>query len=304
MTRAEARTGMAGVRAALAALPLLAALAGAMPAHADEATADGVVVWEGRKDQWVRLEPQDDPQAPPNAHPATLDGATVAAALASVWIGEGESAEPVFTPEEAQLFGTQISRALAQAGPAQDVTFRTTGTRKTATGRLLKGVRVNTARAFVVDDAFNLILGEVHGQYRKKNVYGQWNEDFSEIRPAARARSAPHDWTVAPSSNVTFASGPGGGARDDWLVFDAAHLAALATAPDTPAPAGAARAAPPAAVPAAPAQAGAVPPAPAPATSAEADMERRLRTLKDLHEKGLITEEAYRAKIEEILSVL
>jgi hypothetical protein len=40
------------------------------------------------------------------------------------------------------------------------------------------------------------------------------------------------------------------------------------------------------------------------ASSPEADMERRLRTLKDLHEKGLITEEAYRAKVEEILSVL
>jgi len=33
-------------------------------------------------------------------------------------------------------------------------------------------------------------------------------------------------------------------------------------------------------------------------------MERRLRTLKDLHDQGLITDEAYRAKIEEILSAL
>jgi hypothetical protein len=304
MTRAEAGTKAAGVLAALAAVLVLGAAATPEPVRAAEATRDGVVVWEGKKDQWVRLEPQDDPRAPPNAHPATLDDATIAAALASVWIGEGESAEPVFTPDEAQIFATQISRALARATPTQDVTFRTTGSRKTAAGRLLKGVRVNTARAFVAGDAFNLILGEVHGQYRKKNVYGQWDEDFSEVRPASRTESAPHEWAVAPSPHVRFAQGPDGRERDDWLMFDRERLAALVRPPD--APAAAATPPPASAGGAAPAPAGAAPqaPAPVPAPSPEADMERRLRTLKDLHEKGLITEEAYRAKIEEILSVL
>ena len=43
---------------------------------------------------------------------------------------------------------------------------------------------------------------------------------------------------------------------------------------------------------------------PAAGLSPEADMERRLRALKDLHDQGLITDEAYKAKVEEILSIL
>jgi hypothetical protein len=43
---------------------------------------------------------------------------------------------------------------------------------------------------------------------------------------------------------------------------------------------------------------------PATGLSPEADMERRLRALKDLHDQGLISDEAYKAKVEEILSIL
>jgi hypothetical protein len=278
--------------------------AGTLAAAAQPAAAarEHPFVWEGPRDQWVRLEPRDDPGAPANAHPARLEAGAIASVLASVWIGAGDTAEPVFTPEEAQLFGVQIAAALALASADEDVLFRTAGTRKSAAGRLLKGIRVNSGRVFVTEGKLNLILGQVHGEYRKKNVYGQWDEDFSVLRPALRTGGTAHEWQLAVSPGVEFQRSSSGAVHDDWLVFGTEQIAALSTPPAAAANAGA-PANPPRAIAEVPPPSPGAPSAAAP-LSPEADMERRLRTLKDLHDKGLITEEAYRAKVEEILSVL
>jgi hypothetical protein len=305
------RSVASAARSVSCVLAALLALAFLVPLHAAQrydAPTDAAEFWKGDRDRWVHLEPQDPRDAAPNEHPVQIDSAAIQAVLASVWIGEGESAEPVFTPDESEVFAVHIAAALAQARPDQDVTFRATGTRRSAAGKVLKGTRVNTGRIFQADGKLNLILGEVHGQNKKRNVYGQWDEDFYEARPSGRASSEPHDWRVAATPGVEFKTMPDGTVRDDWLVFGPQQIAALSAAPAAPAvPATAA----PAPAPAAPAPAATAPaPAVAPATppptslSPEADMERRLRTLKDLHDKGLITDEVYRAKVEEILSVL
>jgi len=108
-------------------------------------------------------------------------------------------------------------------------------------------------------------------------------------RPATQSGQLPQGAELQPS-------------RDDWVAFESSQLATVAAqTPAVPA------AAPSTAAPVLPTpSAGAIAPPPATpsALSPEADMERRLRTLKDLHDQGLITDEAYRAKIEEILSAL
>ena len=294
----------------------------------DTDTPGAVVIWEADKEQWVRLEPRDDAGAPLNEHPAQLAPAQIAGALSSLSMVEEDSTEPIFTSAEATQLGEAVARALAQARPDQDVTFRSVGSRPLTSGKVLKGVSVSSGRLFQQEGKLNLIFGDVLAKSKTRTVYGQ-REEFADPRPAARSVSADHEWEVIAPEGVE--------RRDDWFAFDATQLTALsapaaasATTPDTTgggAPAAQAGAPPassaPAATAAAPpapsspaAQAAAppapathaappaTPPAPAPALSPEADMERRLRTLKDLREKGLITEEAYRAKIEEILSVL
>ena len=76
--------------------------------------------------------------------------------------------------------------------------------RRSAAGKVLKGTRVNTGRVFQADGKLNLILGEVHGQNKKRNVYGQWDEDFFEARVGHIARFALH--RVNASSQSTAAS--------------------------------------------------------------------------------------------------
>jgi hypothetical protein len=274
----------------------------------DRGPDESVVVWEDGNEQWVRLEPRDDAGSPANEHPAQVAAAQISGALASLQVVEDEDpAEPVFTAQEMRELGDAIARALAQASPEQDVTFRSRGS-VALTGKKLKSVHYNSGRVFEQEGKLNLILGDVQRRAKTKSVYGKWDQDFSEPRSASRSASASHDWKLVVPAGVEQHAG-----RDDWLVFDNAQLAALsapapavaptaAAAPAAPAPAPTSATAPAAPAPAAPAVQNA-PAAPA-AASPEADMERRLRTLKDLHDKGLITEEAYRAKVEEILSVL
>ena len=72
--------------------------------------------------------------------------------------------------------------------------------------------------------------------------------------------------------------------RNDWVEIDAAAVAS-GTAAVSQAPAAT------------------TPPA-ATATKSSADIEQRLKTLKELRNKGLISEEAYQAKMQELLSEL
>ena len=262
---------------------------------------DSIVLWQGEKEQWVRLEPRDEAGAPPNEHPAQLPAPSLASFLAAVTVDDDGDVGPVFAQDEIAVLSEWLARGLAQARPEQDVTFRTAG-RRALSGKLLKSTKVNSGRVFVQGGMVNLILGEVHGAYKKRNVYGQWDEDFSDLRPSSRAESESHEWKIVAPTGVEFQHAGSGVARDDWLVVARDKMGTLSSAGsasqpaspgEAPAPAGAANTA------AAPA-----PAVPAPQLSPEADMERRLRALKDLHDKGLITDDAYRAKVEEILSVL
>ena len=72
---------------------------------ATEAPRGSVVLWSG-DDQWVKIEPQDDPAAVPNDHPAQLGVEAITNALGALQVRlvdpdtGTESHRPVFTPDE------------------------------------------------------------------------------------------------------------------------------------------------------------------------------------------------------------
>lgn len=287
--RQPARAG-----AVLRGLLTMTMLGASFTAHgAKERHGEDVVLWEGEKEQWVRLELEDE-AGTPNEHPAQISPAALVSFLSSLSVDEDGDVTPIFAPDEAQTISDWIARGLAQARPDQDVTFRTTGTRPLS-GRLLKSAKVNSGRVFVQGGKLNLILGEVHGSYKKRSVYGRWEEDFSELRPASRSVEEKHDWRVVLPAGVGLQDVKGV-QRGDWLVVTTERMAGVTASPTQPVAPGTSAPAAPAPVSAAPSQ--------ATEPAAEADLERRLRALKDLHDKGLITDDIYRAKVEEILSVL
>jgi hypothetical protein len=285
-------------------------------------TRGRVSLWQG-DDQWIRLEPQDDSAAAPNDQPAKLDQSTVTNALSALQVSIVDSdtgtavQRPVFTREEVANLAPHVISGLAQAGPRQDIVFSTIGSRSRGAGSTIKDPSVNAGRIFYQGGKLNMIFGELQSNYRKKLIYGQRDQDFTPRRTGSRDKVSEQKIALATTSGV-------GSVRSDWLAIDLAVAGAspppAATAAAAPAPA-ATTAAPPAqsapppppppVVAPAPVAKSAPAPAPAAATPAapatsdrSADIERRLRALKDLKDKGLITEEAYQAKMKELLSEL
>ena len=305
---------------------------------ATDAPRSSTSLWNG-DDQWVRLEPQDDASAPPNDQPAKLDQAVVANALGSLrtTITDPDTGTSIqralFTGEEIANLAPHVTSGLAKAGSRQDITFSTVGSRSRGAGSMSKEVSVNAGRIFYQGGKLNLIFGELQSKYKKKNIYGQRSEDFTPRRDGARDKESEQKVALAVTPGVATV-------RGDWLAIDLAVAGAqppAATAATQAAPAAsgappsapaaqsapppppvtqaapaspppAARSAPPPPVVApAPAASSAAAPAPSAAPAAtekSADIERRLRALKDMKDKGLITEEAYQAKMKELLSEL
>lgn len=278
------------------ALALVAALT-----CAADTPRDVIVLWSAN-DQWVKVEPQDDAAAPPNEHPAQLASEAINNALAALRIRivdedtAAEAQRSVFTAEELRNLAPRIASGLAKAGPRQDVTFSTIGSHPRAAGGLVKNPGVNAGRVFYDDGKINVIFGELQSGYRKRMVYGQRTEDFTPRRQGSRTKAAENEWALAARPGVELHSNAGG-VRNDWVEIDSAAVASGAAAVSQAPPA----ATPPAATASATAAGSGEGPA---TTKSGVDLEQRLKTLKELRDKNLISEEAYRAKMQALLSEL
>jgi hypothetical protein len=256
---------------------------------AASAPRDVITLWSAN-DQWVKIEPQDDAAAPPNDHPAQLTSEAISGALAALRIrtvdGDptAEAQRPVFTADELRNVAPQIAAGLAKAGPRQDVTFSTIGSHPRSASGLVKDPGVNAGRVFYDDGKLNVIFGELQSGYRKRMLYGQRTEDFTPRQEGSRAKAAENDWILTARPGIDLHANAGD-VRNDWVEIDAAAAASGAAATA-------------AAVPQAPAAATAT------AAKSSADIEQRLKTLKELREKNLISEEAYQAKMQALLSEL
>ena len=217
-----------------------------------------------------------------------------------------------------------MTSGLAKAGPRQDVTFSTIGSHSRGVGSSIKDPTVNAGRIFYQGGKLNVIFGELQSNYRKKNIYGQ-REDFTPRRQGTREKASKAETGACIGTRsrsfsrrqVAYATIgrrsilPLPAHRPSQHPRPQRRRAARGTIGFTgpqpappPAATGAAATVAPAAAGAAPAPAPvAAPTAPA-ADSKTADLERRLRALKEMKDKGLITEEAYNAKMKELLSEL
>lgn len=280
-----------------------------------DAPHDVIVLWSA-SDQWVKIVPQDDP-ASPNEQPAQLTPEAIGNALAALQVRSldedagTQTQRSVFTREELQNLAPRLAAALAQAGPRQDVTFSTVGSHPLSGGGFVKAVGVNAGRVFYAGGKLNVIFGELQSSYRKKNLYGQRTADFTLRRQGSRDQVAEQKVSLVLRPGVEFHS-VDGATRDDWVAIDgtvaasqplAAPQSSAATT-QQPSSAPAVTELTPAPVPDAAKVAPAAAAAGSTAGKFSAAAEQRLRTLKELRDKGLISEEAYRARMQEILSEL
>ena len=284
--------------------------------------ASNTVIWE-RGDQIVRLAKQDDASAPPNDHPVSTTAGEIEAMLEILRLryADDESDDApvsVFTKEEIDNLGNAIATGLDRATPSQDVIFHVIGARRLSRGAFGKRNRVSAGRIFYRDGKFNIIFGQIQTPHRKKNVYGQVDQDFYPRNYGSRTAAAKHD-VVFLTNSATRLYQSSAGVRADWIIVEPGAAvggnlpdntpdpvptptrassvapAVLAEAPEVPSPPEAsshdtARGQPEGM------SAQAIPPT--------ADVEERLKAIKRLRERELISEDAYQTKMKEILQDL
>lgn len=242
----------------------------------DAAGVDPVIWKDG--DQIVQLVRQDDPSAPSNAHPADLSAAEIEAVLESLRLryahDDDEPSLPVFTPDEVDNLSKALATGLGAAAPSQDVIFHVVGAHRVSRGLFARRNRVSAGRVFVSDGGLNVIFGQIQTPYRKRNVYGQIDEDFSPRNYGSRIEATAHDVILLTSAAGRLLQN-GVETRNDWVIVDPRLTAGGQGAASSP-----------------------------PSTPAAADIERRLQALKQLRDRELISEQAYQARMKEILQEL
>lgn len=249
----------------------------------DSFAADGRMIWQSR-DQFVALERQDlgpDGPALPNDHPAELTPDRLTAFLASIDLRSADSDKqaPLFTRSAVQVLAPHLRQGLRQAAPGEDVTFAVIGLHDALYG-LAKSPMVTTGRLFYKGGRLNLIVGLV-----QKEVNDRDDRRLSPFTPGSRKKAPAGEWTLqarAGQDAVTLV-------RKDWI-SSGEDLRTPVVPPPVVEKGGA------------PAQV-----RPAPSAKRHEDAHRpaeRLTILNELKEKGLISEEEYRAKRQEILNGL
>jgi hypothetical protein len=180
------------------------------------------VIWEHR-DQFVRIESQDRSTTPPpaNDHPANLSAERIRNMLGSLDVQfEGDDQPvPVFTFKELEILGEAISSGLAQAGPREDVTFAIAGIHRDfisfSTDR-----SISTYRAFVENGQFNLIIGTLHEAYVENTERRMY-----PLIPGSRKYTPPNPrrkivtWQIMPEAGLELKT-IDGRKRHDWLVLN------------------------------------------------------------------------------------
>jgi putative oligomerization/nucleic acid binding protein len=224
-------------------------------------------IWsEGRYD-YLQLQPAEPGAS--NAQPAAVSAERMRFLLASVQVKEGTGKlVPLFAGSEVERLAGPMADGLRRAGAHQDLVFFSSERR----GEGLFAPRLAVAgRVFYANDALQLIIGAARldfaDQLRASNVMPPFSF-------GARGMPGPVEASAANASH------PADGQRGDWLIWRTA------------------------AEPAAAPQRGAAEDRPAQDDRFFQKQEQRLRVLQRLREQGLITDQEYQEKKQEILREL
>lgn len=195
----------------------------------DAASSKTVWNWQGR---YVRIVPQDARDAPPNDHPVKLTPRQIGVMLDELRVevprkkrffsrdNKGQQDVVVFSDRELEVLSDALSRALAKAGPREDVVFFTSGNYDLALGGTLKERAVNTGRVFYRDHRLNIIFGEVHGAFPQPRGAGALEAyPAKPLAQGSRKGAAPHEWRLLPDPAVQLYR-EGAHTRTDWVLVD------------------------------------------------------------------------------------
>jgi hypothetical protein len=280
---------------------------------AGHASADDNEIWKASANEFIKYADQDESSFGRNDHPVALNAQEIGAVLEALKIqgkddsNSAEELKPVFTAKQVKLLGQNLAKGLRSANPNQDIIFAL----QKSVDRfvLLKPARYFVAGRAIIGDYNRLREEAFEAAYDPTNV-GILHYKFDH--GSRTKRSKEFDKTIMKVVGIENKQ-INGSRRDDWLVIDVrtalAALDQMATMRKNEEMArrreelreilGSEEAIRPSA-PAAPAAA----PAPVGRGISWQELEEGLTTLNRLREQGLITDEDYETKKQQMLDAL
>lgn len=247
------------------------------------------LLWESR-DQFVAIESSDAVKGGtriPNQHPADISRERLIDVLSSIQLRPEEKKDPplpLFTERSLEILCPYLEDALKQAKPDEDITFAIIGLHTTTMG-FAKVPKATAGRLFYQGGKINLIVGKVQYEFNERQ-----DRRLYPFTPGNREYVAEGKWMLLPQADqpaMTIV-------RKDWVAFadDWKPITRAVAQPDNATGGGQA--------------------APAAGPSAidrlfsgkAGKTAERLSVLKELRDKGVITEEEYRGKRLTILNEL
>ncbi|MCZ6894545.1 MAG: SHOCT domain-containing protein [Gammaproteobacteria bacterium] len=210
----------------LLALPMAAHAFDLIPSFFEREQVNATI-WELRE-QYVRLV-RIEKRAPPNEHPVALEAIEVEQALSSLrlWVAGGilrdEEAVAVYPRKQAAQIARYVSEALVKAAPDEDVTFNLRSYADVMLS-LAKGREWTTGRMFYREGKLNLIIGEYRKRLDKgkKNVEASFGiiDDFRDVhfQTGSRRSKGKMPGRIVTTEGVELHQN--GKIRPDWVILD------------------------------------------------------------------------------------
>lgn len=269
------------------------------------------LAWSGGDYHQIYL--LDTPAATPRLQPLTLAPDELASTLSLLSLATAQGPRRLFDKDAAKAFAKGLSVALAKAGPGQDALFMITS--HIDTGGLVDREFGNSGRAFLDAKGLNLIFAETQvdfigaylaiRQVRSFDFGGRGRASAVTLAPDALIHVRP-DWVIIPLATSldtstgeervvpTVTAPPKSAAGAKGTATQHSPYPPLATPSGSSGTTALPAAAAPAAVPS-------PPPARADAPMPAEVAERRLQTLQRLRDKGLISEQEFQARRQQVL---
>ena len=178
-------------------------------------------LWKSGRNLYIKLVDQEGKAAKPNDQPVTLDSKKVVDALKSLRIrgnyAKAEEPSPVFSTQQVQILGQYLAKGLQQARANQDIVFalaqRHRGFLKEETVSYLAG------RAFYVDGKLNVIIGDYDRpadrfQQRASQSMGGGEVQYY-FNNGSRGKSSRFKKAVITGDGISTHDD-----RKDWLLVD------------------------------------------------------------------------------------
>ncbi len=245
-------------------------------------------VGQWQEGEFVKLVARDGTPGISNNHPLKINPQTLTAVLAEIKIlpkkasDDDEVPELLFSKSKTESLGIKLSEAFGKARPDEDIAFQVMEV-SPLLGKLISKPVYTTGRMFWRNKRLQIVFGSIQRGIAKRKLLGQ---DAGVINPpkiGSRERVIDSDYKPALFPGTRYAETRSGTVRSDWLMIDPREtLRALSDAKEqTEMQTENERKAKP-----------------------DNSVEARLRYLKGLRERDLISEENYRYKVRQILDKL